>query len=88
MDYDNFEEVARIDRRLSATHQQFITNELNAVRKLVIQHDQEIAAIGLVVVSMVVLIGYMEWRIRRIENGHSKGNSRAVPKVSGEPDKT
>jgi hypothetical protein len=75
-----------MDARLSAVHQQYITQELARVKSLLVQHDQEIAALALVIIGLCAYSAYSQYQIRRLEDGQPKGPSGRNSKVASTED--
>jgi hypothetical protein len=83
---EEYNEYVSMDMKLSAVHQQFITSELAKANRLLTQHDQEIMVLAIMVIVVSGLLGYVEYRLRRIEGAHNKGTSIRVSETKNPTD--
>ena len=69
---DEYSEYVSMDLKLSAVHQQFITREIAEIKGRMAQQDLELMVLAIICIGFSMLLGYAEFRIRRLEDGNLK----------------
>lgn len=72
MEDDLNNDMARIDRRLSAQHQIYNTELMWRIKQQLDRHEQELIGLGVVVIALTMVILYDDYRIKVIGERTSK----------------
>ncbi len=65
--------AAELERKLTIIHQQYITTEMQGIRRQMQAHDKELMLLTLVIVACAASTCYAEYRINRMEKRHVLG---------------